>query len=303
MRISTCCSILGLILVIMVNPSIAAQEKTPITEKGLEWRVQNRPWLIQGRVVKVETKLMDGEELTGLKNARGRQLPGTEITLEIEKVITGDYDGSEICILLAEGTVGGITGYAAGYAPMKIAAGDDAIVAIVPDAMRVGCYVLWDISDFFKIDGTHLVPYRTEYCVTADNPLEVIARKAKERQMPELFKAADVVFLGTVKKLIDPGSPSRKIVVSVDNPLKGTMKKSEVTVDVSELYQPFARQKPGYKVLLFLKKDDSGFRPVAGINGYYVVRDDKLSRGVDVPLRVTLTQLKGNIKTWKEVEQ
>ena len=71
---------------------------------------------------------------------------------------------------------------------------------------------------------------------------------------------------------------------------------------MSDIYLPSRLNKPGFRVFLFLKKSSSGYKPVAGINGYYI-DGEKLTRGHSTPVRMSVKQLTDNIKMWKETKQ
>ncbi len=78
------------------------------------------------------------------------------------------------------------------------------------------------------------------------------------------------------------------------------MEKSEITVDVSDVWLPFASKKPDYRVMLFLKKDESGYKPVARVNGYCVIDGEKIYRGHRASLRMSVSQLRSDIEKCKE---
>ena len=89
----------------------------------------------------------------------------------------------------------------------------------------------------------------------------------------------------------------------MDEILKGTSEQSEVAVDMSDVYLPSNLREPGYRVMLFLRTNKSAYRPVAGVNGYYVIQGDRLFRGHGLPSRTSVSQLKNNIRAWKETSR
>ena len=288
-------------LVLFIGTSTHAQTKSPITEEDLGSFIQNLPLVFRGIVTAVEVKPVDASVLLG--PGKGGQRIATEVTIRIEKVLAGEYGSKEIQILLQEGKLGNLSYQSADFAPMKVSVGDPILAGIVPNTMGSGYNVVTNRRTLFKIVGQDLVPYQQEYYLAADKPFEIIAKKAKERETAELYKAADLVCIGIVAKLIDPTKPSRRMVVSIGEFLKGTAEGRKITVDVSDVYQPFMSQKPGYSVLLFLRKNGAEYRPVAGVNGYYVIHGDSLSRGHNTPMRTGVSELKVRIKSLEEVEK
>jgi hypothetical protein len=130
-------------------------------------------------------------------------------------------------------------------------------------------------------------------------------RKAEEREMPEIVKASDLICTGTVTKLIGYDCPprSRRVIVAIDETLKGKAEESEISVDMSRVFLPSTVQMPGFRVMLFLKKGSSGYKPVAGVNGFYAMDGEILTRGHSTPLKMTVSELKSNINMWEEAER
>lgn len=284
------------------SPCLAQEAKQDITQSYLEWIVRNLDLVIQGQIKNIEEKYIARRELYG----RGSDEPNmiiTEIMIQIEKVIAGTYLDDEIAIILTEGEINGVRSVMADYSPMQAKVGDQVLVCIELNARGTGHHIIKHRRAFFRLDGDNLVPYQREYRLAVDKPMEVIANKAKERELPQIFKAADLICIGTVTRLIDPASARKEINVSVDEILKGTEEESSISVDVAEVNRSFKHQRPGFHVLLFLKRDNYGYKTVEGVNGYYVVKGDLLYRGITQPMNFGVSELKGNIKVWKEIEQ
>lgn len=288
-------------LVLFLGASTNAQTKSPISGEELGALIQNLPLVFRGIVTAVEVKSVDASVLLG-PGKRGERI-ATEVTIRIEKVLAGEYGSKEIMILLQEGKLGNLSYQSADFAPMKVAAGDPILAAIVPNTVGSGYNIVTNRRTLFKIVGEDLVPYQQEYYLAADKPFEIIAKKAMERETAELYKTADLICIGTVARLIDPMKPARWLVVSIGEFLKGAAEEREITVDVSDVCQPFASQKPGYSVLLFLRRSGAEYRPVAGVNGYYVIRGDSLSRGHTTPMRMGMNDLKNKITALQEAEK
>lgn len=294
-----CISVLAILLMTVADSAAIAQQKRPISQQAFERMIEIEPLVLQGEVEKVEVKLITPRELYGSTN-NTVQIPVTEVTMKIEKIIAGEYEGDEIVIVLPEGKTEKIVGGPVGCAPLKVNVGDHAIVAFKLDSEGTGLNVLDNYGGFFRLEGTKLVPYAEGRYLDVDKPLEVMAKKAKERELPEVFKASDLICTATVTRLIDLHSPSRRFVVSIDETLKGRAEQSEITVDMSGIFLSSKIQAPGFRVMLFLKKDTSGYRPVAGVNGYYEMDGERITRGHSTSVKMTVSQLKSKIKTWKE---
>lgn len=294
--------LLAALLLMLVNSAAMAKQKRPISQKSFEWMIEIEPLVFQGEVTKVEVILITPKQLYPEANS-SVQIPVTEVTIKIEKIIAGDYDGDEIVIVLPEGETERATGGPAGRSRMKVNIGDHAIVAFKLDSQGTGLNIMDRDERFYRVEGTELIPYREELYLDVDKPLEVMATKAKEREMSEVFRTSNLICTGTVTKLIDLDSPSRKLVVSIDETLKGKAEQSEITVDMSNIFLPSTLQSPGFRVMLFLKKGGSGYMPVAGINGYYLIDGERVTRGHSTPVKMTASQFKSNIEMWKERER
>jgi len=305
MRKMLCCSSVLLLAAVLVHTSLLAQDRRPITRAILEGMTQDLPWIVQGQVINVEAKLYNRSDLNAQMVKRDTmKLPATEVTVKVERMIAGEYDGNELqFILRCQGQAGGLRVKCPDFSPVKVKVGDRVIVGIMPNMSGLRYNILGDPSRFFKLEGVNLIPYQEEYYLAMDNPLDVIAKKAKEREMPALFQAADLICTGSVTELIDPEKPSKKLVVTADELLKGSVEGAEVSVHVSDVAESFEHKKPGYRALLFLKKSGCSYKPVAGINGYYVIEGDKLLRGHTLPMRTTLRQVRDSIESWKNVTQ
>jgi hypothetical protein len=299
---------LAMLHLALVDSAAVAQQKHPITQEDLEWMMRIEPLIIQGMITKVEVILITPKELYGVRNSTGH-MPVTEVTMKIEKVIAGEYDGDEIVIVLPEGETEEVSGGPAGLSRMKVNVGERAIVAFKLDSQGTGLNVLDAPSDsrFFRMEGTKLIPYREDLYLAVDNPLEVMAKKADERRikekMKEMSKASDLICTGTVTKPAKMDSLSGKWIVSIDETLKGTAEKSEITVDMPDLILTSKLDAPGFRVMLFLKKDDSGYRAVSGFNGCCIMDGERLTSGQGAPVSMSASELKYYIDFWINFER
>jgi len=301
MKKTVCLMLLAMSMLISVDSDVIGQQKRPISQETFERMIQNVPLILKGEITKVEIKLMTPYELYGRGNSTVH-IPVTVVKMNVGQVIAGEYDSSQVTFIVPEGKGGGLVGKNVHYEIIKFNIGDHAIIAFNPNSRGTGYNIISRATRIFRVEGTKLIPYRKEFYLTVDNPLEVLARKAKERKITEVFKNSDLVCTGTVTKLINLNSPTRRYKVLIDTILKGTEEKSEITVDMSDIYLPSRLNKPGFRVFLFLKKSSSGYKPVAGINGYYVIDGEKLTRGHSTPVRMSVKQLTDNIKVWMETK-
>jgi|WetSurMetagenome_2_1015567.scaffolds.fasta_scaffold27060_2 hypothetical protein len=296
-----CVSLVAMLVLGIVASVAFAQQKRPISKETFERMIQNQPLILEGNITEVNVRLMTPKELGGRNSTV--HIAVTEVIMKIRKIVAGEYDGDEIRIVLPEGKTKDITTGPADYGIMKFNVGDHAVVALKLNSEGSGVNILDRGERIFRVEGSSLIPYREELYLAVDKPLEVMAKKAKERELPEIFKASDLVCTGTVTELRDLDSPLRRFIVSIDETLKGKAEKSEIAVEMSDIFLPSKLQAPGFRVMLFLKKQGTGYRPVAGVNGYYVMDGERLTRGHSTPVKTTASQLKSTIKMWKEVER
>ena len=297
---------LAMLLLTLVDSAAIAQQKHPITQEDLEWMMRIAPLVFQGLVTKVEVILITPKQLYA--GARSTvQMPVTEVTMRIEKIIAGEYDGDEIVIVLPEGETEKGYGGPAGVARMKVNVGDHAIVAFKPDSEGTGLNLMDRDGRFFRVEGTQLIPYREELYLAVDKPLEIMARKGEERRMKEKMretsKASDLICTGTVTKMVDLNSLPGKWIVSIDETLKGTAEKSEITVDMPDLVLPSELEASGFRAVLFLKKDGSGYRPVSGFDGCCIMDGEDLTNGHGTAVSMSASELKYYIDFWINFER
>ena len=276
---------------------------TVLTKERFESFLLNYDVIIKGRIVEIIPTTIDKRRAFGYVTDRdtGSSVV-TKLLIDVEEVIAGEYEKSSVELILREGMLDGRSTFVAGSKPLEFKANDRIVVCFVPDTFGMGDNVLTNRESIFRIDGDNIVPYQKEAVLTFDDPWQVIEQIAKERRFESLFSGADVVCTGTVIELIDPSKPSRRILVAPKEFYKGSCAEDRITVDVSNILQPFAQLESGFKVLLFLQQDGSLYRPVAGVNGYYTLDGEKLVRGHNRPLRKTLRELKSEISIWKESE-
>lgn len=274
-----------------------------ITKERFESFLLNYDVIIKGRIVEIIPTTLDKRRAFGYVTDKdvGSSVV-TKLIIEVEEVIAGEYSKSLVELILREGMLDGKSTFLAGSKPLEFTANDRLVVCFVPDTFGMGDNVLTNRESIFRIDGDNIVPYQIESVLTFDNPWQVIEQIAKKRRFESLFSRADVVCMGTVTKLIDPSKPSRRIIVAPKEFYKGSYAEDRITVDVSNILQPFAQLESGFKVLLFLQRDGLFYKPVAGVNGYYTMDGENLVRGHNRPLQKTFGDLKNEISIWKESE-
>ena len=301
---SMCTLLLMILLMALVASHNPAQEKREITKKSLEWTVQNLDWIIQGEVTGLQPKFMTSKELFGNGSDKNKSVV-TEVTMHVEKVIAGEYEADDLVFIIEEGKLDGAVSGIGGEPLMQVSVGDRAIVGIWAN-MRGTSHNIHKILDnrnaFFKIEDGKLIPYPPNRYFSFSNPLEVIKDKARKREMKAVFDSADLVCLGTVTDVTGWDMRSPKLVVKIAETMKGSSSESEITIDVTNTSRSFENKGPGYHVLLFLKRTGQEYIPVEGLNGYYVVEGEKITRGT-LPLRTNASQIKSKISVWREEQQ
>ena len=301
---SMCTLFLILLLMALVASPGLAQEKREITQKSLEWNVQNLDWIIQGQITSLQPKFMTSKELFGDGSDKNKSVV-TEVTMHVENVIAGEYEADDLVFIIEEGKLDGVKSGIADEPFMQVRVGDRAIVGLWANMRGIShnIHKILDNRDaFFKIEGGKLIPYPPNRYFSFSNPLEVIKDKARKREMKSVFDSADLVCLGTVTDVTGWDMRSPKLVVKITETMKGSSSESEITVDVTNTSRSFENKGPGYHVLLFLKRTGQEYIPVEGLNGYYVVDGEKITRGT-LPLRTNVSQLKSKLSVWREEQQ
>ena len=301
---SICALLLILLLMALVASPGSAQERREITQKSLEWNVQNLDWIVQGQITSIQPRLMILSELFGGGSDENNMVV-TEITMRVERAIAGEYDANELLFIIPEGELNGMVSGIAGEPPMQVRVGDSAIVGLLANTRGTSYNILDNRDAFYKIEGGELIPYEANSYFSIGNPLSVIESKARERELPEVFNSADLVCIGTVTDVIGVDTRYPKLVIKIGETMKGSSSEREITVDVASTSRSFEYNKPGYQVLLFLKKIGREYIPVAGVNGCYMLDGEKIIRGHklhNLPLRMGVSQLKSKLSAWKEAQ-
>jgi len=190
-----------LMLLMYADAAVMAKQKRPISQESFEWMIEIEPLIFQALVIKVEVILVTPKQLYGLINDTV-QLPVTEVTMKIEKIIAGEYEGDEIVIVLPEGRTERATWQRAGRSRMTVNVGDQAIVAFELDSWGTGINILDPEGRFFRVEGAELVPYREEFYLDVDKPLEVMEKKAKEREKSRVIKTIPDELIPGVKEFV-----------------------------------------------------------------------------------------------------
>ena len=297
--------LLFLILLILISPLAQSNDRIRISRIDIESYVLNEDIVIQGQIIAVEAKLMDKSKVLGgsIKD-RGEWIV-TELIIQIDRVITGEYEGATINAILIGGEYQGRTALTAGYSRKNPKVGENVIIFLSYNMFGYGNYILAIDEAFFKIVGDDLVPYVEQAYLDVDNPLEIIEKRAKARTFEEMYKTADLICVGNVKDVRDVYSFMRtgklmgKFIVEIEETLKGEADNPEITIDASNFTPGFISKQIGNRVLLFLKKWGSNFKTIEGRNGYYTLKEGKLFKGNIAPILTTLEGLKESVEKWK----
>jgi len=285
----------------LLNPLLNGAEKRPISKYWLEMFILNSDLIIKGEIIAIEARLMDANLV--YQSRINHDMVVTELTIQIEKVIAGEYEGDTIKAILKEGELNGRKSMRADHALLNPKEGESIIIALGYNIYGNNLYILHHRNAFFKIEGDSLLPYEKESFLDVSNPLEVIEAKAEERQFNNMYRAADLICLGFVKEIYFPTQLSAQFKVGIKEIFKGPTDLFELTVDGSNIRWVFKEGETDYQVLLFLQKDKDVYKTVAGINGYYTVENNKLIRIRHAPLRTNLTDLKSQFNIWKALKK
>lgn len=295
-------SIFFLLLLTYSRPILCTERNQIITQADLETTIQNVDLVFDGRVSKIETTFICRGELLGGKNDAYKSVI-TKVAFNIETIYAGQFESKEIEIVLMEGELDGVRSAVVGYSPLKISVGDRAVLALNLNNFGTGYNVLVNRAYLFKLQGDKLVPYQDEVRLAVEDPFEIMKAASRERDLHKIYQASTLICMGRVIRIIDGDKPTRTLIVSVEELLKGITDESEIAIDVSDVYEPFNRQKPGYEVMLFLREQNGGFKTVNGLNGYYVLDQGMLSRGHRKTMRMNANQIKMMIARWKGGEK
>jgi len=285
--------------VMLFNVPLQAEGARPIGERYLKKIVEFADLIIEGVIIDKESKLVDLSEISNINtSSHPSDWVVTELTIEIERLIAGEYDDKIIKMILKEGEYQGLKSHTGGYELLNPEISDRIIVGLVHNAYQSNNYTLFYRVAFFKVDNDcDLVPYMKEAYIDVDNPLEIIEREAKERSFEEMYRNADLVCIGEVTY---SNEAYRKQKVNVQEILKGELEKPEITIDGANLFKSYYKKEPGYRVLLFLAKKDDEYITLAGINGYYAIENDALIRSHHTSLKASLTGMKEKMNKWKQ---
>ena len=240
--------------------------------------------VIQGTISNVEVKRIPFDGICGIKMTDGRTI-ATEMTIRIDKVISGEYDKSDIVAYLCEGRIGNSAVVIDNMSTPEPRVGDEVLIGLSYNIEGNNKYIVHWHEAFFEIADGQLIPYKSEYYVQSDKPMEVLEQSARKRDFSYLYKQAEIVCVG---RLVDNDGTNQKATIAVDDYLKGKTSDSTLTIDYSNGYDMRLRD-TGIHLLLFLGRKGTNYQLSGGMNGIYSIQDGKLTRD-SLPLVTNLSK-------------
>ena len=289
---------LPLLIFFQITPLIAIN-KRPISEHSLGTLVSSSDLVIQGEIIDVEVKKMNMHEVWGGPPRGGPKAIITEFVIRIERVLAGEYEGETISVILREGKTESEFAKIGGYEIITPSKGDDVIVGLWHNNYGYNRLIISFRDLFLKFEGNDYIPYEKSIYLNFDNPLGLIEKRGKERKFEELYKHAEVVCIGSLE---DNNTSERKLVLRLEEVLKGDVNQPKITIDYSTGYT-IDYDEIGFRLLFFLEKKENIFRIFTGVNGIYPIRDGKLIRRNKSPLNTNLSKLKKDIKVWGKIRK
>jgi hypothetical protein len=222
----------------------------------------------------------------------------TEVRIAIDEVLVGDISEKEITFIMECGNIEGVRIFTTERIKLNCPEKGDIVVAgLLYNSFNKGRYVASYRNMIFKKESDGWIPYLSQ-SITNEDPVKITREAARKRDFKYLYNHSDVVCIGIVTEyhnLLD--EDNRKLSVTVDETLKGSIDNPNITVNASRLYLPFfSLQDPGYRVLLFLKPARNEYLPIHGTLGYYKLEGDRILKNHGRPLSTTVTKLKNDIK-------
>jgi len=291
--------VVAIFVIVMLhsNPMLAGKEVN-IKQSWLEGMTSCSDIIVKGRIVNVEVKYIPWHEVfLGIPKSDAVAII-TELTISIDKVITGEYDKETIKAVLKEGKIGNTEMVADNQEPLNPQVGDSIIVALQHNKYGYDRYILTPRYGLFKIINDSIFPYDNTYTLGVDDPLSIMEHSAKQRTFEALYDSSDVVCVG---KVISNDMNNTKIVFDIDEVLKGEIEQSRITIEYKYI---LTQARDGMRLLIFLRRQGSTYSNIAGENGVYLIDNDgRLIRGFRSIMLTTLTNLKTDMSKKKDKQR
>lgn len=245
--------------------------------------VQYSELIVQGTITSLRTAMMPRNQVF-LPQSSNPDFPITVIEIEVRDVIKGRWDSPTVRASLPGDPRAG--GYGTGTT-YNYEIGEEVILCLHYDPKIVGDhYRLWgDLGSFVK---------RADVWMTRDGsalvwPEDIVALSATVDPV-RMARDADVVVVGVIENVelreFDCGFPitckGDYLTVRVNQTWKGAKRGETILVRVlrrgSNLswFAPIPPVTAGESYLMFLMKDEVGYYPFVGFNGFLEVQDEKL---------------------------
>ncbi len=299
--IAQLCSIVGrqlcAVAIVFAPVVVLAEEQYP--ESLLIKDVRDSELIVQGVVTSVGSDEVPQDSLFGQKQP-GKNFPVTTIEVAVDKVLKGKWDARTITAILTGDPGTGLFHYGVTY---DYEAGDNVVLCLHYDARIMGgAFRLWGDAGSFVKRGDRWIS-RGER--SREVSLAAIDREAQTVTPGRMVDGADAVVLGTVESVsrreFDCGFPilciADYVTVRVEQSWKGPEVGESILVRAlrrgSNLpwYAPVPMLRTGEPYLMFLRRDDVGFYPFVGFNGFLRVDGEELIMNGHVPYALSRSKV------------
>lgn len=260
--------------------------------------VRDSELVVQGTVSSVHSEMVLYDDLFA-NSKPGLQYPVTIIDVAIETVLKGSWGEPKVrAVLPGDPKTGGyIPDASYDYLP-----GEEVILCLHFDPrVTADRFRLWGGGSFVKRGDVWMKRGERPTVVS----LADIQEEAQAVDPPPMVRAADAVFLGTIQALetreFDCGFPRACIAdyatVRVITAWKGASVGDAILVRALRRgtnlpwYAPVPPLAVGETYMMFLKRDDVGYFPFAGFNGFLKAQDDDLIMNGYVPYPLSKSQM------------
>jgi hypothetical protein len=259
--------------------------------------------VVHGVIVSLGSEMVPYDSLFVIKKP-GREFPVTVIGVRIQEVLKGAWPDGEIrAVLTGDPKVGGVhMGVSYDYE-----VGEEVILCLhYEEKIMGGVYRLWGDAGSFVMRGG-------EWMTRGDDPKVLcwssIIEQACATDPARMVADADAVVLGTVEtiKRQKVGSASMSgtadcAAVRVKEAWKGASTGQAILVRAIRhgtnlsWYAPVPSLAAGESYLMFLKRDDVGFYPFVGFNGFLKVEGEQLIMNGHVTYSIPTSRMRNTIR-------
>jgi hypothetical protein len=285
------------VVIAIVLPFITGAQRV-YEALDLKKDVRDSELVVHGVIRDVRTEMMLYDDLF-VDERPHLEFPVTVIEVEIRAIIKGSWDSPAVrAVLPGDPKLGGFST----STTYNYQSGEEVILCLHYDPKIIGDkYRLWgDAGSFVKRGETWQV--RDGSASVSPIDIQALAQSVEPRP---LVKDADAVILGTVEELdvreFDCGFPITCIAdyatFRVTRGWKGPSSGDTILVRALRRgtnlpwFAPVPPLAVGEEYLMFLKRDDVGYYPYVGFNGFLKVQGEKLIMNGYVEYRLSSSRM------------